>query len=133
MGQRIDQFNESLRLKLANVDSNINALKVKIDGRARTAEQEVRNHLDAVDKSIEQGRAKVAAAQADITTWAEEQKTVTGEEIAEWKAERETAKLKARADLAERYAAAAIDVAVAAVDEAERASLQAWLARHDAD
>jgi hypothetical protein len=41
--------------------------------------------------------------------------------------------LQRRSDNAERYAAAAIDVAVAAVDEAEQASLEAWLARQDAD
>jgi hypothetical protein len=133
MGQRIDQFNERLHLKLTNVDSNIRALKVKIDGKGRTAEQDVRNHLDDVETSIEQGRAKVAAAQAEIKKWAEEQKAVTSGKIAEWKAKQETAKLKGRADLAESYAAAAIDVAIAAVDEAERASLQAWLARQDAE
>jgi len=41
--------------------------------------------------------------------------------------------LQSRADRAELYAVAATDVAVAAVDEAEEASLEAWLARRDAD
>jgi len=40
--------------------------------------------------------------------------------------------LQNRADNAERYAAAAVDVAVAALDEAEEAALEAWLARQDA-
>ena len=40
MGQRIDQFCESLRLKLTNVDSNMHALKAKSDGKAQGAEQE---------------------------------------------------------------------------------------------
>ena len=35
MGQRIDQFCETLHLKLTNVDSNISALKAKIDGKVR--------------------------------------------------------------------------------------------------
>jgi len=34
---------------------------------------------------------------------------------------------------AERYAAATIDVAFAALDEVEQASLEAWLARQDAN
>jgi hypothetical protein len=133
MGQRIDQFCESLRLKLTNVDSNMDALKTKIDGRAQNVEQEVRSHLDAAKKRIDQGHAKVAAAQADMRNWAEERKAATSDRIAEWKAKLETAKLKGRADRAESYAAAAADVAVAAVDEAEQASLEAWLARRDAD
>jgi hypothetical protein len=46
---------------------------------------------------------------------------------------RETGKLQNRADRAEQYAAAAETVAAAAVDEAERALVEAWLARQDAD
>jgi hypothetical protein len=38
-----------------------------------------------------------------------------------------------RAAEADRYAAACIDLAIAAVDEAERAALEAWLAREDAN
>jgi len=53
--------------------------------------------------------------------------------IAEWKAKAETAHLKHRADLAERYAQATIAAAMAALDEAEQATLEAWLARADAD
>jgi hypothetical protein len=133
MGQRIDQFCENLRLKLTNIDSNISALKAKIDARARTAEQDVRDHLDAVQRLVDQGRAKVTVAQADMKKWADEQKTFTKEKIVQWKAARDVAKLQSRAELAEAYAAAASDVAIAAVDEAERSSLEAWLARHDAD
>jgi hypothetical protein len=41
--------------------------------------------------------------------------------------------LQGRTDSAELYASATADVAVAAVDDAEQASLEAWLARQDAD
>jgi hypothetical protein len=41
--------------------------------------------------------------------------------------------LQIRAEVAERYAEAAAVVALAAVDEAEQAALEAWLARKDAD
>jgi hypothetical protein len=40
--------------------------------------------------------------------------------------------LQSRADKAERYAAAAAALAAAAVDEAEQAVLESWLARRDA-
>jgi hypothetical protein len=133
MGQRIDQFCENLRQKLTMTDSGLDGLKAKIDGKAVRVEQDVQSHLDRVQNRIEQGRAKVSAAQAEMKNWAEERKAVTGAKIAEWKAKREIGKLVSRADDAEDYAAAAIDVAVAAVDEAEQASLEAWLARQDAD
>jgi hypothetical protein len=48
-------------------------------------------------------------------------------------ATRAIAKLQSRAESAERYAAAAAVVPLAAVDEAEQASFEAWLTRKDAD
>ena len=133
MNERIDQFCENLRVKLTSIDDNMQALKAKIDSKARTAEQDVQSHLDTVKRRVAQDRTKLAAAQADIMKWAEEREAVTDEKIAEWKAKLEKAKLKGRAEAAERYAAGAAVVASAAVDEAEQASLEAWLARKDAD
>jgi hypothetical protein len=133
MGQRIDQFCEDLRLKLTNIDSGLSGLKAKIDGKAQNAEQEVRSHLERVQKRIEQDRTKVSAAQTEVKDWAEARKMETRDKIAEWKSKRETGKLQTRADRSEQYAAAAITVAAAAVDEAERASFEAWLARQDSD
>ncbi len=132
MGKRIDQFCEDLRIKLTSIDNNMKALKARIDGNVRS-EEDVRNYLEGVKKRIDQDRAKVTAAQADIKKWVEERKATTGEKIAEWKTKREMAKLQGRAESAERYAAAAAIVASAAVDEAEQASVEAWLARKDAD
>jgi predicted nucleic acid-binding Zn-ribbon protein len=133
MSEHIDQFCENLRIKLTNIDNNMESLKSKIDGKARTAEQDVRRHLDGVKKRIEQDRGNVAAAQADIKKWIEERKATASEKVAELKAKRETAQLQNRANSAERYAAGAAVVALAAIDEAERASLEAWLARKDAE
>ena len=110
----------------------LGAPRVDIEGKTDLAEQYVRSHLDQVRKHIEQGRVKVTAAQAEIKNWVEEKKTATGDKIADWKAKREASKLQDRADQAERYAAAAADVAVAALVEAEQAALEAWLARQDA-
>ena len=70
-------------------------------------------------------------AQADIGSWLQAQKNETSEVIASWKEKREIAKLQNRADKAQRYAVAALGVVVAALDEAEQASLEAWLARRD--
>ena len=133
MSEHIDQFCENLRIKLTNIDNNMESLKSKIDTKARTAEQDVRRHLDGVKKHIEQDRGNVAAAQADIKKWIEERKATASEKVAELKAKRETAQLQNRANSAERYAAGAAVVALAAIDEAEQASLEAWLARKDAE
>jgi hypothetical protein len=133
MTERIDQFCENLRRKLTSIDNNMQALKASIEGQAKAAEQEVRTHLAAVKKRIEQDHGKLTAAQNDVKKWIEETKSTSSEKIAEWKGKREKAKLQSRADIAERYAAAAVSLVLAAVDEAEKAALEAWLARKDAD
>jgi hypothetical protein len=133
VNERIDQFCENLRVKLTSLDDDMRALKAKIDREERTIEQDVQFRLDSVKKRIEQDHTKLETAQADIKKWAEERKGATDEKISEWKAKPEKAKLKGRAEAAERYAAGAAVVALAAVDEAEQASLEAWLARKDAD
>ena len=108
------------------------ALKAKIDSEARTAEQDVESHVDSSrDASHKSSKDRGRAGRHREV--GQERKAVTDEKIAEWKAKLEKAKLKGRAEAAERYAAGAVVVASAAVDEAEQASLEAWFARKDAD
>jgi hypothetical protein len=133
MGQRIDQFCENLRQKLTMAESGIEGLKTKINAKATHVEDDVQSHLGRVRDRVEQNRAKVAAANTEMAAWVDQRKMDTTEKIAGWKAKRDMAKLQGRADAAERYAAASIDVAAAAIDEAEQASLEAWLTRQDAD
>jgi len=132
MGKRIDEFCEDLRLKLTNIENGLNSLKAKAEGKAEQAEKDVRSHLAAVQKRIAQDEAKASKARAEIKAWLDQKKTATAEKIAEWKAKAETAHLNHRADMAERYAQATVAVAMAALDEAEQATLEAWLARADA-
>jgi deoxyribodipyrimidine photolyase len=133
MSERIDQFCENLRIKLTSIDKKMQQLKAKIDSKAQTAEQEVRIQLDAVKKRLVQDRTKVETAQADVKKWVDDFKAAGNEKIVEWKVKRDEAKLQIRAEIAERYAVAAAVVALTAVDEAEQAALEAWLARKDAD
>lgn len=133
MNQRIDQFRETFRIKLMQADSDLSALKGKIDAKAETAEREARASLAAVTKRIEQAEPTVLAARVEVDKWVKQQKATAQNSIAELKIKGETASLKARAEVAERYALAAVDVAVTAIDAAEKAALEAWLARRDAD
>lgn len=133
MGHKIDQFSETLRVKLTNIDSSFDNLKTKIDRNAQRAEQEVHGHLENLQQRIERDHDKVLAAKAEVKDWAENRKNDTEAKVADWKAKHETNKLQKRADKAERYAAAAVNLAMAAVDEAEQAALEAWLARQDAN
>jgi hypothetical protein len=68
-----------------------------------------------------------------VKSWAEDRNSITADKVAQLKTKRDIAKLPGRANKAERYSVAAVKVATAAIDEAEQASLEAWLARADAD
>jgi hypothetical protein len=130
--QNLNQFAEDVRVRLANIDSGLKSLKTKVGGDAKRAEAEARNQLAKVSADIEASKPKLAAAEAQMTQWVEAQKTATTRKVAEWKATQDFGKLQARAAQAERYAAAARDVAVTALHGAHQAALEAYLANKDA-
>ena len=65
--------------------------------------------------------------------WAAGKKATFDEKVARWKAQCKQEQLKRRAEAAEEYASDAFDVAVAAVDDASEAAIEAIIARGDAD
>lgn len=128
MGQRIDQFCQEFRGKLAAIESGLQGLSARIENDARDAEPDVRNHLARVRTRIEQGGARLANAQTELNGWIEHKKICTSEKLAEWE-RLDRNKLAGHAAMAERCVAAAMNVAAAALDAVEQASLEAWLAR----
>ena len=130
--ENFNQLAEELRTRLADIDSGLKTLRRKVNGDAKRAEAEVRNQLAKVGTDIEADRPKLAAAEAQMSQWLEAQKNATTQKVAEWRATHDFGKLQARALLAERYAAAARDVAVAALNGAHQAALEAYLAFKDA-
>jgi hypothetical protein len=130
--QNLDQFSQDVRARLANIDSGLKSLKTKVDSDERQAETEARAQLAKVSADIEANKPKIAAAEAQVTQWVQAQKPATTQKVAEWKAKQDVSQLQARAAEAQRYAAAARDVAVAALNGAHQAALEAYLANKDA-
>jgi hypothetical protein len=132
MGPHIDAFCGDICLKLVDIDEELRHLKITIREKARHAGPEVRSQLEKVMKRIASSQPRVAAARAQVEHWikdrAKDALRFRNDEIPEDR----NRKLKWAAE-ADRYAAACIDLAIAAVDEAERAALEAWLVREDAN
>ena len=82
--------------------------------------------LNALKDDVEAARSRMQAR-------LEAKGAETEDRIAEWKLNRESEKLERRAEDGEAYAAWAILVAAAAIDEADLAALEAIEARVDAD
>jgi hypothetical protein len=132
MNGQVDRILKDLRQKLTEADDRVEAVNARIVGWHEHAEQDVRGELALVRERIECGRAALIAAQSEIDSWTAAQKGETSGVIAIWKEQGEIDKLERRAEKAERCAVATFSAVVAALHEAEKASLEAWLARRDA-
>ena len=129
MSQQIDSFCEKLRGKLNEMDDR---LQRKASAKA-DSEQDLHSQAEKLQASLDADRASIEAAKTRMKDWAAGKKATFDEKVVQWKAQRTQEQLKRRADAAEGYASDAFAVAVAAVDEAHEAAIEAIIARGDAD
>jgi len=133
MSERIDKFCHSLQTKLNDLEACMTSLKTKLQSAPKQAEEALHKQLDQLQRKVESQKQAVAKAKTSVQNWIDHKTAEAESTINDWKAKRETKKLAHRADRAEEYAAAAILVAAATLDEVEQAVLEAVSARRDAD
>lgn len=132
MSARVDQFCDKLRGRLNAIESGFKSVQTDVQTLPAKAEKALRDKLAEARTKVEAQKGRVERARADLKAWADQKSAETMEAISEWKAKRESRKLKARAERAEAYAETAIDLALASMNEAEEAILDAVAARNDA-
>jgi len=86
------------------------------------------DYVDDIEDVLESGRERIAAASDIVEDWVLEKQ----ENIENWRSRRDTKKLLSEADKTQHYAEAAMDVAMAALDEAELALARALITRNNA-
>lgn len=133
MSERVDQFCDELRLHLNALEKQVDNVKSSLQSLPEQGEQALQKSLNETRSKIEAQRKKVEQAQASLKSRAESKITQAKDAINEWKDKREVNKLNSRADRAEQYAADAVYIAIAALDEAEEAIVDAVMARIDAE
>ena len=133
MSTKSEQFCKKLHDRVDGLESRLTALKDRVEELPNQSEKALQDHLAKARSKVEDQKQTLAQAQANLKARAEQQANQTKDTIDDWKAKREVKKLNARADRAEAYAADAIDFAVVAIDQAEEAILDAFVARVDAD
>ena len=133
MSEKFNDFCNEVRTKINDADKRVKDLKANAAGASEKAKVEARAQLAALDNKAKEQKARAAAAEAKAKAWVEEKKTMTHDKITQWKEQQDARRLATRADLAEQYAVTAMEIAAAAVDEAERAAVEAVVARLDAD
>jgi hypothetical protein len=133
MSAKVDQFCDGLRERLNAIEGRIQSVKTSMHDLPAKAEKAVREKLDQARIKLQSQKERVEKARIDLKGRTEQKVAEAKEAINEWKAKREVRKLNARAERAEAYAEAAMVVALASIDEAEEAVLEAAAARMDAD
>jgi hypothetical protein len=125
----MSKFTKRMRHKLHEVEQRLDALKATTEKQAEHAGDAIRTQVDSLEESAHKAKGMLDQAQSDMAAWMDDSK----EAVADWKAKLDTKMLQGRADRSERYAEAAMVVALSGVDHAEKAMLSATAARHEAD
>jgi membrane protein involved in colicin uptake len=133
MSERIDKFCQNLQTRLNDLESRALALKASVRSAPQQAEEALHKQMEQLQKKIDSQKKAASKARTEIESWLDQKKAESKATVEQWKAKHEAKKLAHRADRAEEYAMAAFVVALASVDEAEHALLEAIAARIDAD
>ena len=124
----ITKFNAERQVQMKAVQNRLAAFSSMAEANVGDADKEIRKQFKALDDRAHTAKASLDAARAEMQKWADDSmSTITG-----WKNQLDVTMLAARADRAERYAAAASEVAAATVEAAAKAALEASRARADA-
>ena len=133
MSEQVDNFRQQLRTKIDDADKRLKGLEANVKASGEKAKSDAKAYVASLDSQMKGQQAKLQAAQANIKAWIQERQKITSDKIAEWKTQMRVTELTRYADLSEQYAAAATQVAVSAIDEAEKAIVDAIVARMNAD
>jgi hypothetical protein len=132
VSEQIDRLCDQFRIKLHGIDRRFEALKPNGSSTSEKSRHLAESQMDSVEQRIFDRRDAVEAARARARAWGEGQRGGLAK-VEEWQQNGQRFELDNRADDAEAYAVAAFELAIAAADEAVRASLEALLARSDAE
>jgi SMC interacting uncharacterized protein involved in chromosome segregation len=132
MSTMIDNFTKQLHDNLEAVEDRAKSLKKSLKSAPEKTQAEIQSKLDKVKANLDAKKQEFSQYRAKLKTQFEEKEAEVESNVEEWKASREVKKLEHRADGAENYAATATFVALATLEEAEKATLEAIAARLDA-
>jgi tellurite resistance protein len=132
MSTTIDNFTKQLHDNLEAVEDRAKSLKESLQSATKNTQAELQAKLDEAKTKLEAKKEQFDEYRLKLKTQFEEKESEVKSNVEEWKAEREVKKLEHRADKAEDYAATAIFLAMAMMEEAEEATLAAICTRLDA-
>jgi hypothetical protein len=133
MSIAIDNFTKQLHDNLEAVEDRAKALKENLQSAPKKTQAEIQLKLDEAGKTLEAKKQQFDEYRAKLQTQFEEKESEVKSHVEEWKTGREVKKLERRAGKAEDYATTSTFMAMAMMEEAEKAVLEAIAARLDAE
>ncbi len=133
MSAAIDNFTKQLHDNLEAVEDRVKSLKESIQSAPKKTQVEIQSKFDEAKTTLDAKKQEFDEYRAKLKTQFDEKESEVKSNVEEWKANREVKKLEHRADNAESYADTAIFLAMATMEEAEKATLEAIAARRDAE
>lgn len=132
MSITIDNFTKQLHDNLEMLEDRATKLKATIQAAPQKTQVELQLKLDEVKANLEDKKHEFDGYRAKLKTQFEERESEVKATVEEWKTNRQVQKLEGRAGRAEDYATTATFLAMAMMEEAEKATLEAMSARLDA-
>ncbi len=129
MNQKVEHIQNDLNERLETLRQRLEEVKANVEDSANQSREALHQKGQEIEARYKAQQQKLEDAQVRAEQWLEDKAAETGEKIAEWEHQHEVEKLERRADRAEEYAASAVYLASAAIDEAELAILDAIGAR----
>ncbi len=133
MSIAIDNFTKQLHDNLEAVEDRANSLKKSLQSAPKKTQAEIQLKLEEAGKTLESKKQQFDEYRAKLKTQFEEKESEVKSHVEEWKTNREVKKLERRADKSEDYATTSTFMAMAMMEEAEKAILEAVAARLDAE
>ncbi len=133
MSAAIDNFTNQLHDRLEAIEERAKALRKGIQSIPKETQAEIQSKLDGVKSNLDAKKQEFDEYRAKLKTQFDAKEAEVKSQVEDWKTRREVTKLEQRADQAESYANTAIFLAMATMEEAEKATLEAIAARQDAE
>lgn len=133
MSTAIDNFTNQLYDRLEGLEDRAKSLRNNIRSMLEETQAEIQSKLDKAKVNLNANKQEIDEYWVKLKTQFEEKESELKSQVEEWKINREVKHLKYRADQAESYANTTIFLAMATMEIAEKATLEAIVARRDAE
>lgn len=133
MGVKGEEFSMEIRGDVAAAYNRLRFVGVQLDNAGRESREVIRAKLLKAKADLEEQARKAEEERRRVRAYHEERFSEKQQEVDSWRRAREVRKLEERAEHREACAAACVAFALAVIDEAHVAILEALEARLDAE